>query len=38
MTLFAHVSAEGSVFEQVLDKYFGGQQDSRTIELMRGDR
>ena len=31
-TLFAHVSPRGSVFEQLLEKYFGGERDSRTIE------
>lgn len=38
MTLFAHVSPEGSMFEQVLNKYFGGQRDGKTLELVRGDR
>jgi len=38
MTLFAHVSPEGSAFEQVLDGYFGGQRDQRTLQLIRGDR
>jgi len=33
-TLFASVSAEGSVFHQIIDKYFGGEQDVRTIELL----
>ena len=33
-TLFAAVSPEGSVFHQIIDKYFGGEQDVRTIELM----
>jgi uncharacterized protein (DUF1810 family) len=37
MTLFAHVSPEGSVFEQVLDGYFGGQRDGKTLELVRSD-
>ena len=36
MTLFAHISPEGSVFEQVLDRYFGGQRDERTLELVGG--
>ncbi len=36
MTLFAHVTSEGSVFEQVLDKYFGGRRDGKTLELIRG--
>ena len=35
MTLFAHVSSEGSVFEQVIDKYYEGQRDQRSIELFR---
>ena len=30
-TLFAHVSPRGSLFEQLLEKYFGGERDSRTI-------
>jgi uncharacterized protein (DUF1810 family) len=34
-TLFASVSPEGSVFERVISKYFGGQPDERTLELMR---
>ena len=34
MTLFATVSPENSVFYQVLEKYFGGEQDSRTIEIL----
>lgn len=32
-TLFAHVSPRGSIFEQLLDKYFDGERDSRTIGL-----
>ncbi len=38
MTLFALVSAEGSVFEKVLDKYFEGQRDRKTIDLVDDDR
>ena len=38
MTLFAHVSPEGSAFEEVLDKYFEGQRDQKTLELVRGGR
>ena len=34
MTLFAHVSPEGSAFEQVLDRYFGGRLDGKTLELV----
>lgn len=33
-TLFASVSAEGSVFQRLIDKYFDGTSDVRTIELM----
>jgi len=33
-TLFAHVSAPGSVFQQVLEKYYRGEQDHRTLELL----
>lgn len=34
MTLFAHISPPGSVFEQVLDRYFDGQRDQKTIALI----
>jgi len=33
-TLFAAVSPPGSVFERLLDKYFAGQRDDRTLELL----
>ena len=33
-TLFAEVSAGGSVFHQLLDKYFEGEPDLRTLKLM----
>ena len=33
-TLFAHVSPPGSVFHQVLDKYFQGRHDGKTLELL----
>ena len=33
-TLFAAVSPAGSVFEQLLDKYFEGERDERTLDLM----
>jgi uncharacterized protein (DUF1810 family) len=36
-TLFTHISPEGSVFEQVLDGYFGGQRDLKTTELVRDE-
>ena len=35
-TLFAAVSPEGSVFHQMLDRYFGGTADARTLELLAG--
>jgi uncharacterized protein (DUF1810 family) len=33
-TLFAHVSPAGSVFERVLDKYFRGERDGKTLRLL----
>lgn len=33
-TLFASVSPAGSVFERLLAKYFQGQPDSRTLQLL----
>jgi uncharacterized protein (DUF1810 family) len=32
-TLFAVVSPDASVFHRIIDKYFDGQRDPRTIEL-----
>ena len=37
-TLFASVSPDGPVFHQIIDKYFGGEWDVRTIELMARSR
>ncbi|HWL72515.1 MAG TPA: DUF1810 family protein [Burkholderiaceae bacterium] len=37
-TLFAHVSPAGSVFEQVIDKYFSGERDSKTLRLLSAPR
>jgi uncharacterized protein (DUF1810 family) len=34
-TLFASVSPAGSVFGQVLDRYFGGEPDDKTLRLLR---
>jgi len=34
MTLFALVSGENSLFQQVLDKYFGGERDELTEALL----
>ncbi|MGQ0735243.1 MAG: DUF1810 domain-containing protein [Acidobacteriota bacterium] len=33
-TLFAHVSPAGSVFERLLDKFFEGVPDDRTLQLL----
>jgi uncharacterized protein (DUF1810 family) len=33
-TLFAHVSAGGSVFHRLLDQYFQGDPDDRTLQLI----
>ena len=33
-TLFAAVSPKGSMFERVLDKYFDGQPDQKTLSLL----
>ena len=33
-TLFAAVAPDDSVFARVLDKYFGGDRDDRTLELI----
>jgi len=38
-TLFARASPAGSVFEQLLEKYFGGHPDDKTLRLLeRHDR
>lgn len=34
MTLFATVSPENSIFQQVLEKYFNGEQDNKTINIL----
>jgi uncharacterized protein (DUF1810 family) len=34
MTLFACVADSGSVFVRVLDKYFQGERDARTLQLL----
>ncbi len=33
-TLFARVSPKGSLFEQLLDKYFQGERDDKTLRLL----
>lgn len=35
-TLFARASAPASVFERILDAYFGGEADERTVGLLKG--
>ena len=37
MTLFARISAGDSVFHRVLDKYFGGRPDDRTLSILSED-
>jgi uncharacterized protein (DUF1810 family) len=34
-TLFARVSPEGSVFHQILDRYFDGEPDPKTIAILQ---
>lgn len=34
MTLFAHATPDNALFLQVLDKYYGGRQDRKTLELL----
>lgn len=34
MTLFESVSEENSIFKQVLDQYFGGEKDPKTLQLI----
>ena len=34
MTLFKAVSSSGSVFEEVLDKFYSGYEDARTIDFL----
>ena len=33
MTLFYHADVDGNVFEDALQKYFGGRQDSATLHI-----
>ena len=37
MTLFALADPEILVFQKVLDKFFGGEMDQRTVEMVRAD-
>jgi uncharacterized protein (DUF1810 family) len=36
-TLFARVSSPGSVFQRIIDRYFGGEPDHRTLDLISTD-
>jgi uncharacterized protein (DUF1810 family) len=36
-TLFAHVSPAGSVFERLLEKYYEGERDGKTLRLLGND-
>ena len=36
MTLFAYISEDGSIFHQVLEKYFGGSRDEKTLSIIKG--
>ena len=38
MTLFAYISEEGSIFHQVLKKFFGGTQDEKTIRILESNK
>jgi uncharacterized protein (DUF1810 family) len=37
-TLFAHVSPPGSVFERLLDRFYAGERDWKTLELIQKQR
>jgi len=37
MTLFANVAGDSTIFWRALEKYFGGKQDQRTLDLMKLD-
>jgi uncharacterized protein (DUF1810 family) len=37
MTLFASVKDADTVFQSVLDKFFKGEKDGKTIELLGGE-
>jgi len=37
-TLFAFISPDGSVFHRLLDKYFGGIHDAKTLALLGNQR
>ncbi len=35
MTLFSHVRSDITVFQAVLDKFYNGKQDGRTVDLLK---
>ena len=35
MTLFAEITSEHEVFQKVLDKFFDGEKDDKTIEILK---
>ena len=35
MTLFAQAAEDGQIFSEALGKYYGGEPDARTLELLR---
>jgi len=35
MTLFAEISSENAVFQKVLDKFFEGKKDEKTVEILK---
>ena len=37
-TLFAHVSAPGSVFERILETFYAGERDAATLRLLASQR
>ena len=37
MTLFSRVKGADPVFQKVLDKFFGGLSDEKTVRLLRGE-
>lgn len=37
MTLFACVAEPGAIFERVLDKYFRGERDARTLAILQNE-
>jgi uncharacterized protein (DUF1810 family) len=37
MTLFSEVSPPGSVFQRVIDRYYGGESDQATLTRIGGD-